>query len=128
MSDVFETFCSHLSEAIRRSPYTRAEIADLLGVRPATIKSWCVGRRSPTVQRMLALSELLGVDPGDLFAVEENPSERHECPACGRSFRRAVGYRIHLALRAREDASHAVALERESPESANEQEELVAAS
>lgn len=116
MEHAFETFCSHLSEAIRRSPYTRAEIADLLGVKPATIKSWCVGRRSPTVQRMLALSELLDVDPGDLFAAEDQPQERHECPACQRSFRRAVGYRIHLALRAREDATHAAALQAAAPE------------
>ena len=41
----FETFCCQLSTAIKKSGYSRAELADKLGVKPATIKSWCVGRR-----------------------------------------------------------------------------------
>lgn len=104
--DTFETFCCHLASAIKASGYSRAEIAETLGVKPATVKSWCVGRRSPTVQRLLALCEVLGVEPVSLFTKPEAPFVRKECVVCGRSFRREVGYRIHLALRAREDPGH----------------------
>lgn len=104
--DPFETFCSQLSNAIRRSPYSRVELAEKLGVKPATIKSWCVGRRSPTVQRMLELCQALDLEPGELFTQPEAAPERTECPACNRSFRRHVGYRIHVALKAREDEEH----------------------
>ncbi len=104
--DAFEIFCSQLSHAIKSSPYSRAELADKLGVKPATIKSWCVGRRSPTVFRLLKLSEILEVDAHALFLTPHDPQERTECLACGRTFRRKVGYRIHLALRARADDVH----------------------
>lgn len=109
----FETFCCHLSTAIKQSGYSRAQLADKLGVKPATIKSWCVGRRSPTVFRLLQLAEILDVDAHSLFEVPEVPLVRTECSVCGRTFRRLVGYRIHLALRAREDEGHRLLHERE---------------
>ena len=111
--EAFEDFCTHLSAAIKGSPFSRAELAERLGVKPATIKSWCVGRRSPTVYRLLELSELLGIDAQVLFERSGSSSERKVCGACGRTFRRSVGYRIHLALRAREDTAHQALHDRE---------------
>ena len=102
----FEAFCSKLAAAIKASPYSRVELAERLGVKPATIKSWCVGRRSPTVFRLLELCTILELDSQELFAAPEAPLRRAECEACNRTFRRAVGYRIHLALKAREDEHH----------------------
>lgn len=102
----FENFCCRLSAAIKASDYSRKELAQRLDVKPATIKSWCVGRRSPTVQRLLALAEVLDIEAETLFQPLEETTERRECAVCGRTFRREVGYRIHLALRAREDGGH----------------------
>lgn len=102
----FEVFCYNLAAAIKASPYSRVELATRLGVKPATVKSWCVGRRAPTVIRLLELCEVLEVDAEDLFRPDEAPHERFECPVCSQSFRRLVGLRIHVALRAREMDGH----------------------
>jgi len=102
----FEVFCFNLAAAIKASPFTRVELAARLGVKPATVKSWCVGRRAPTVIRLLELCEVLEVDAEELFRSPNSPQERFECPACSQSFRRLVGLRIHVALRAREQDGH----------------------
>lgn len=102
----FETFCFNLAAAIKASPFTRVELAARLGVKPATVKSWCVGRRAPTVIRLLELCEVLEVDAEELFRSPNAPQERFECPVCSQSFRRLVGLRIHVALRAREQDGH----------------------
>lgn len=104
--DAFDVFCMRLSTAIKESGYTRAELADRLGLKPATIKSWCVGRRSPTVRRLLELTALLDIDAPELFQTPESLPTLLECPACGQRFRREVGYRIHLALKAKECPEH----------------------
>lgn len=98
----FEVFCLRLTHVIRESGLSRAELATKLGLKPATIKSWCVGRRSPTVRRLLELTELLELDPSTLFEKPPHVPAKMNCPACGQSFRREVGCRIHMALRARE--------------------------
>jgi transcriptional regulator with XRE-family HTH domain len=102
----FETFCFNLAAAIKASSLTRVELAARLGVKPATVKSWCVGRRAPTVIRLLELCEVLEVDAEELFRSPNSPQERFECPVCSQSFRRLVGLRIHVALRARERDGH----------------------
>ena len=102
----FERFCTKLSTEIKSSPYSRSELAEQLGVKPATVKSWCAGRRSPTVFRLLKLADILRVNPAELFRAPQEQALRSTCVACGRTFRRLVGLRIHLALRAREDEVH----------------------
>ena len=103
----FDAFCQRLSTAIKASNLSRAELAQQMGVKPSTIKSWCVGRRSPTVRRLLELSQLLDLEATDLFVpLPQEKLVRRECPACGQTFRREVGFRIHLALKAKDDAEH----------------------
>lgn len=102
----FEVFCFNLAAAIKASPYSRVELATRLGVKPATVKSWCVGRRAPTVIRLLELCQVLDVDADELFRASDDPQQRFECPICSQSFRRMVGLRIHVALRARELDGH----------------------
>lgn len=111
----FEVFCCNLAEAIKESPHSRVELAELLGVKPATIKSWCVGRRAPTVLRLLDLCRVLEVDAEELFRSPDSPQERFECPVCAQSFRRMVGLRIHVALRSRENDGHDAFVEGKLP-------------
>ena len=90
------------------------------------------GAGKSTVFRLLELSEILGVDAKELFETPAEPMTRSRCEVCDRSFRRDVGYRIHLALRAREDDEHRLLHEREegregaSPEVPSESGQLVA--
>ncbi len=105
--EMFEVFCWQLSAAIKRSGLSRAELAAKLGLKPATVKSWCVGRRSPTVRRLLELTDLLELDPRSLFEAPKDAPVRMSCPVCSQAFSRRVGYRIHIALKAKEDPAHA---------------------
>lgn len=103
----FDAYCWNLRTALKESGLSRAELAARLGVKAATIKSWVVGRRSPTVRRLLDLAGVLGLDPGRLFVPPEDAPAATTCTACGQVFGRQIGYRIHLALRAKEDPAHA---------------------
>jgi transcriptional regulator with XRE-family HTH domain len=103
----FEEYCWQLRQLLAQSTMTRAELAARLEVTPATIKSWVTGRRSPTVRRLLELLALLEVAPGRLFDGPADMPAPVPCAACGRPFRRRIGYRIHLALAAKTCEAHA---------------------
>ena len=103
----FDAFCWKLRSAMKSSGLTRHELADRLGLKPATIKSWVVGRRSPTVRRLLELTSVLGVETGHLFEEPGDMPVVTTCDACGQTFRRAVGHRIHVALKAKDCPAHA---------------------
>lgn len=103
----FDAFCWKLRSAMKSSGMTRLELADRLGVKPSAVKSWAVGRRSPTVRRLLAVSSVLGVEPRRLFEEPVDMPMVTTCEVCGRTFRRAVGHRIHVALKAKDCPEHA---------------------
>lgn len=103
----FEGYCWQLRSAVSGSGLSRAEIADRLGVTPATVKSWVTGRRSPTVRRLLDLSAVLHVDARGLFAAPTNMPVDVSCEACDQTFRSRVGHRIHVAIKAKTCAGHA---------------------
>ncbi len=53
------------------------------------------------------ITDLLGIDPRTLFEEPTQVPKRMTCPVCGQVFSRRVGYRIHLALKAKDDPEHA---------------------
>jgi hypothetical protein len=103
----FDGFCWKLRCAMKSSGLTRQELAERLGLKPSAIKSWVVGRRSPTVRRLLALSSVLGVAPSQLFDEPADMPVVTTCGACGQTFRRPVGHRIHIGLKAKDCPKHA---------------------
>lgn len=106
MTRSFDVYRWQLQSAIRRSGRTRAELARRLGLKPATLKAWVSGRRSPTVRRLLDLLQLLEVEPARLFQQPDDMPTPHLCSACGRSFSQERFYRIHVALQAKTCPEH----------------------
>ena len=72
---------------------TQAALAQALGVSDKAVSKWENGRGAPGVSLLPQLSQLLGVDPGDLLRgkLPENPAARgnmkhlrfFRCPQCG---------------------------------------------
>lgn len=110
---VFEDYCWQLRSAVAESGLSRAELAERLGVTPATVKSWVTGRRSPTVRRLLDLTAVLGLDVGRLFEPPTDLPVQVTCEVCGQTFRNRVGHRIHVAIKAKTCDQHAAIAEPE---------------
>jgi transcriptional regulator with XRE-family HTH domain len=108
----YDAFCAQLGAAIKSSSLSRNELAEQLAVKPATIKSWLSGRRSPTVKRVLDLARALEIRPVELFAEPATLPDHTSCEVCGDRFSHR-GYRIHAGLRARTCSEHARLLEPE---------------
>ncbi len=72
---------------------TQAALAQALGVSDKAVSKWENGRGAPDVSLLPQLSQVLGVDPGDLIrgTLPENPAARgnmkhirfYRCPQCG---------------------------------------------
>lgn len=103
----FEHYCWQLRSAVAESGLTRAELAERVGVTPATVKSWVTGRRSPTVRRLVDLAIALDIDPGRLFEHPTDMPVNVTCEVCGLTFRSRVGHRIHVAIKAKTCELHA---------------------
>lgn len=56
------TFAQLLRDAIKRSPYNNAQIAQLLGVAEGTVSNWVSGTRKPNYERARRLCILLDLD------------------------------------------------------------------
>lgn len=107
MSSAFEHYCWQLRNAVAESGLTRAELADRVGVTPATVKSWVTGRRSPTVKRLIDLTNALDLDVSRLFEQPTDMPAHVKCEVCGLTFRSRVGHRIHVAIKAKSCDEHA---------------------
>jgi DNA-binding XRE family transcriptional regulator len=109
--NAFEHYCWQLRSAVAESGLTRAELADRLGVTPATVKSWVTGRRSPTVRRLMDLCKVLDLDVSRLFERATDMPVQVTCKVCGLNFRSRVGHRIHVAIKAKSCDVHARLME-----------------
>ena len=56
-----------LKEALERTNYNQAELAQSLGTSQFTVSSWVRGDREVTVRLLLALEDLTGMTFRDLF-------------------------------------------------------------
>ena len=56
-----------LKEALEKTNYNQAELAQFLGTSQFTVSSWVRGDRDVTVRLLLALEDLTGMTFRDLF-------------------------------------------------------------
>lgn len=56
------TFAQILEDAISHSRYTRSEFASILQVNKTTVSNWCSGIRTPSIDMMIQISEVLNLD------------------------------------------------------------------
>ena len=68
-----EAFGKQLEQLRKGKGMTLAEVADRLGVSKPTVWAWEKGKARPIDERLPALAEALGVDPGLLVQADEPP-------------------------------------------------------
>lgn len=56
------TFAEILGDAIYRSPYNNAQVAERLGVSKGTVSNWVSGIRKPDIDTVIQICVLLDVD------------------------------------------------------------------
>ena len=64
-------FGSRLTEARRRKKISQDEFADELGVHPATVSNWEIGKTTPNAFILTCICELLGVSADWLLGLSE---------------------------------------------------------
>ena len=94
---------------------TRAAVADLLDVRPATIAAWASGRATPTIDRVVKLARLSGIDLTRLLAVPVAPWLDVEADELLQLFRRASPEGRRFVLEAARLAAKPAARRARSP-------------
>lgn len=57
-----------LAAEIARSGMTRKQLAQRVGVTPATVTAWVAGRRVPRIDAALKVAEVLGTPAEALFS------------------------------------------------------------
>ena len=62
-------FAKNLNKYLGDTP--QIEVANAIGVIPATFSSWCVGKNMPRMDKVQALADYFGVKKSDL--IEEKP-------------------------------------------------------
>jgi len=67
-------FGPRLKEAREYSGLTQDQVAEFVGVAVQTVKDWENARKTPKLERIPRLAEVLGVSPGRLFPDGENPA------------------------------------------------------
>ena len=74
------TLAARIRALIEASDFTQAEIGRALGVDKSTVNKWMTGGRTPTMQNLIELAELLGVDMREIWegpeAIPTTPEQR----------------------------------------------------
>ncbi|MGW4426272.1 helix-turn-helix domain-containing protein [Streptosporangium sp. NPDC004631] len=68
------TFGEWLSRQLRRQNMSQADLAMRLDVTRAAVSAWVTGRAEPRMDKIHAIAEILGVDPGAVMTREDSPS------------------------------------------------------
>ena len=63
----------YLNILIKRSGYTKKDIAQAIGVSPASLSCWCSGKAVPRKRHLSALSGILGVEEAVLTGAKPVP-------------------------------------------------------
>lgn len=75
-----QTLADHIKTAIKASDFTPAEVAKQLGVSKSAVSRWMNGGRTPTMQNLVDLADLLGLEARDLWegptAIPATPEQR----------------------------------------------------
>jgi transcriptional regulator with XRE-family HTH domain len=59
-----DTMGSRLRLAIQRAGFTQAQVAEIVGRDPQTIRNWVADRHNPSPEQLVKVADLLDVDAG----------------------------------------------------------------
>lgn len=75
-----KVLAERINALVEMSPYTKAEIARLVGLDRSAISKWVTGERTPTLKNLMDLAAVLQVEMTDLWegpeAVPATPEQR----------------------------------------------------
>lgn len=75
-----KVLAERINALVEMSPYTKAEIARLVGLDRSAISKWVTGERTPTLKNLMDLAAVLQVEMTDLWegpeAIPATPEQR----------------------------------------------------
>ena len=90
--------CSRIAALRRQKGLSQAQLANLLGVSPSAVGMYEQGRREPSADTLVALSEVFGVSVDYLLTGRAFPEERQQLEALLLSRIAAAQQRQHLSF------------------------------
>lgn len=70
------SLATRIKDARKRSHYTQRDLAQILGITPATVSAWEVGRNEPSISMLKRIAKILGVSFEYLAGIEKSKNEK----------------------------------------------------
>ena len=106
-SDNRAVFAENLRFCIKRSGRTQREIADFIGVTPATFNEWTKGKKYPRIEKIELLAQYFGVTKAELIE-HQGRNEYSEKADSRDALVENLRYYMAKADKSRKDVSEAI--------------------